>query len=113
MRVTMPCQPPASTSPRIEITMAPSQIRKNCRTSLNMAESKPPRNTYAATVIDDTQMLKLISHPRMMRITRAIEYMLMPLIMTVMSPNEIADKARAGSPKRSFRYPGTEWVLEM
>ena len=27
--------------------------------------------------------------------------------------NEIAAKARLSSPKRSCRYPGTEWVLEM
>jgi ATP-dependent exoDNAse (exonuclease V) alpha subunit len=32
---------------------------------------------------------------------------------TVMNANEIADKARAGSPNRSFKYPGTEWALEM
>ena len=39
--------------------------------------------------------------------------MLTPLMSTVMNANESADMARAGSPKRSFKYPGTEWVLEM
>ena len=37
----------------------------------------------------------------------------MPLISTVMKPKDTAERARAGSPKRSLRYPGTEWVLEM
>jgi hypothetical protein len=75
---------------------------------LKIAESKPPRNTYAATVSDETHMLNEISQPRMIFITRAIEYILMPLIKTVMKPNVIAESARAGSPKRSFKYPGTE-----
>ena len=35
--------------------------------------------------------------------TSAMEYMLMPLISTVMKPKEMAERARAGSPKRSFR----------
>ena len=42
-----------------------------------------------------------------------MEYILMPLISTVMKPKEMADSARDGSPNRSFRYPGTECVLEM
>jgi hypothetical protein len=83
--------------------MAPSQIKKNCRTSLKMAESRPPRNTYKATVSEDTQMLKEMSQPRMIFITSAIEYMLMPLISSVMKPKLTAESARAGSPKRNFR----------
>ena len=58
-------------------------------------------------------MLKLMSQPSTTFITSAIEYILMPLISTVMNANETAERARAGSPKRSFRYPGTECVLEM
>ena len=54
-------------------------------------------------MIDDTQMLKLMSQPSTTFITSAIEYMLMPLISTVMKPKETADSARDGSPKRSFR----------
>src|SRR5574341_1472392 len=48
-------------------------------------------------------MLKLMSQPSTTFITSAIEYMLMPLISTVMKANETADSARLGSPKRSFR----------
>ena len=62
---------------------------------------------------DDTQMLKWMSHPSTTFITRAIEYMLMPLMSTVMKANETAESKRLFSPKRSLRYPGTEWVLEM
>ena len=58
-------------------------------------------------------MLKLMSQPSTTFITSAMEYMLMPLMSTVMKANEMADSARLGSPKRSFRYPGTECVLEM
>ena len=58
MRATMPFQPPASTSPMMETSSAPSQISTNCRTSLKMAESNPPNPTYTATVMDETQMLK-------------------------------------------------------
>src|SRR6516164_1100167 len=106
-------QPPASISPITGITSAPAQIRMNCSTSLKMAERKPPSATYTATVTDDTQMLKLMSQPSTTFITSAIEYMLMPLISTVMKANETDDKVRADSPKRSLRYPGTECVLEM
>ncbi len=109
----MPFQPPVSMRPMIEISSAPSQIRKNCSTSLKIAESRPPANTYKATVIDETQMLKLMSQPSTTCITFAIANMLMPLISTVMSPKQTADKARDDSPKRSFRYPGTECVFEM
>ena len=58
-------------------------------------------------------MLKWMSQPSTTFSTSAMEYILMPLISTVMKPNEMAESARAGSPKRSFRYPGTEWVFEM
>src|SRR5580692_3813981 len=106
-------QPPASISPRIGISSAPAQIRVNCSTSLKIAERSPPSVTYTATVIDETQMLKLMSQPRTTFITSAMAYMLMPLISTVMNANEIAESARLASPKRNFKYPGTECVLEM
>src|ERR1017187_7041447 len=95
------------------INSAPNQISTNCRTSLKMAERSPPSATYAATVMDETQILKLMSQPNTTRITRAIEYMLMPLMSTVMKANDTAESKRLFSPKRSLRYPGTEWVLEM
>ena len=40
--------------------------------------------------------------------TFAMANMLTPLMSTVMNANETADRARLGSPKRSFKYPGTE-----
>ncbi len=58
-------------------------------------------------------MLKLMSQPNTICMTLAMANILTPLISTVMKANEIADKARLCSPKRNFRYPGTEWVLEM
>ena len=64
-------------------------------------------------MIDETQMLKLMSQPNTTFMTSAMEYMLMPLISTVMNANETDDRVRAFSPNRSFRYPGTECVLEM
>src|SRR5271156_2220133 len=106
-------QPPASYNPRIGISNAPAQIRKNCRTSLKIAERSPPRVTYTATVSDETQMLKLRSQPKTICMTLAMANMLTPLMSTVMNANEIADSARAGSPNRSFKYPGTECVFEM
>ena len=66
-----------------------------------------------ATVSDETQMLKLMSQPSTICMTLAMANMLTPLMSTVMKANETADRARLGSPKRSFKYPGTEWVLEM
>src|SRR5260370_29010575 len=113
MRCTTPFQPPASIRPMIEINRAPSQIRTNCRTSLKIAESNPPRTTYTATVSEEIQMLKCMSQPSTTFMTSAIEYMLMPLINTVMNPKQIAASALDDSPKRSFRYPGTECVFEM
>src|SRR4029077_17949024 len=56
-------QPPASYRPRMGISNAPAQIRKNCSTSLKMADRKPPSATYTPTVSDETQMLKLMSQP--------------------------------------------------
>ena len=58
-------------------------------------------------------MLKLMSQPSTICMTLAMANMLTPLISTVMNANETAESARLGSPKRNFRYPGTEWVLEM
>ena len=58
-------------------------------------------------------MLKLMSHPSTICMTLAMANMLTPLMSTVMNANEIAERARAGSPKRSFKYPGTECVFEM
>src|SRR5277367_760357 len=92
---------------------APAQIRKNCSTSLKIADLRPPSATYTPTVREETQMLKLMSQPNTICMTLAMANMLTPLISTVMKANEIADKARLGSPKRSFKYPGTECVLEM
>ena len=54
-------------------------------------------------MIDETQMLKWMSQPSTTFITSAMEYMLMPLISTVMKPKEMAESARAGSPKRSLQ----------
>src|ERR1700690_4438441 len=105
--------PPASSNPRIGISRAPAQMRKNCNTSLKIAERRPPNVTYMATVSDETQMLKLMSQPSTICMTFAMANMLTPLMSTVMKANETAETARAGSPKRSFRYPGTEWVFEM
>ena len=51
-------QPPASIRPSIGISNAPAQIKMNCRTSLKIAERRPPSATYTATVMDETQMLK-------------------------------------------------------
>src|ERR1700722_20956971 len=92
---------------------APAQMRKNCSTSLKIADRRPPSATYTPTVSEETQMLKLMSQPRTICMTLAMANMLTPLISTVMKANETADNTRAGSPKRSFKYPGTEWVLEM
>ncbi len=39
------CQPPASMSPRMGISIAPAQIRTNCSTSLMMADRSPPSIT--------------------------------------------------------------------
>ena len=44
-----------------------------------------------------------MSQPRTTFITSAMAYMLMPLMKTVIRPKETAEKARAGSPKRSLR----------
>jgi hypothetical protein len=97
----------------IAINREPSQMRTNCSTSLKIAESRPPRKTYTATVSDETQMLKWMSQPNTTFITSAIEYMLMPLISTVIKPKQMAASARDDSPNRSFKYPGTECVFEM
>ena len=48
-------------------------------------------------------MLKLMSQPRTTFMTSAMEYILMPLISTVMKPKETAERARDGSPKRSLQ----------
>src|SRR5450432_3516422 len=114
LAVTCACSclhPPASTNPRIGISSAPAQIKINCSTSLKIAERNPPSVTYTATVSEDTQMLKLMSQPSTTFITSAMEYILMPLMNTVINAKEIAESAREASPKRSFRYPGTECVL--
>src|SRR5215469_3665253 len=113
MRATMPLHPPASVNPMMGINSAPNQIRKNCRTSLKIAENNPPAATYTPTVNDETMMLKWRFQPRTTSITTAIAYMLTPDIRMVMNANVTALKALASLPYRSFRYPGTEWVLEM
>src|SRR5450432_2544102 len=103
MRATIPFQPPVSISPMMEINIAPSQMRTNCSTSLKMAESRPPSPTYTATVTDDAQMLNRMSQPSTTFMTSAMEYMLMPLMSTVMAPKLMAESAREGSPNRSLR----------
>ena len=45
MRATMPLQPWVSIKPRIGISSAPNQMRKNCNTSLKIAENNPPAAT--------------------------------------------------------------------
>src|SRR5271165_25809 len=103
IRACNPDQPPASINPRMGISKAPAQIRMNCNTSLKIAERRPPRETYMATVADETMMLKLMSQPRTILNTNAIEYMLMPLISTVMNAKLMDESARLLSPKRSLR----------
>jgi len=51
-----------------------------------------------ATVREETQMLKLMSQPSTTFMTSAMEYMLMPLINTVMKANDTEDRVRAASP---------------
>jgi len=48
--------------------------------------------------MDEIQMEKLRSHPRTTFITSAIEYMLMPLMSTVMNAKQMAERARVPSP---------------
>src|SRR6516165_6660218 len=88
-----PLQPPASIKPRTGISNAPAQIRKNCKTSLKIADRRPPRATYAATVSEETKMLRLRSQPSTTFMTTAIAYMLMPLMSTVMNANEMDEIA--------------------
>src|SRR5579871_3670614 len=113
IRACKAVHPPASMRPRMGINSEPAQINTNCSTSLKIAERSPPSATYTATVSDETQMLKLIFQPSTTFITNAMEYMLMPLINTVMKAKEMAARVRLDSPNRNFRYPGTEWVLDM
>src|SRR5512146_372792 len=98
MRACSAVQPPASIRPRMGMSSEPAQISTNCSTSLKMAERSPPSATYTATVSDETQMLKLMFQPSTTFITSAMEYMLMPLISTVMKAKEIAASARLDSP---------------
>ena len=56
-----------------------------------------------ATVMEETQMLKLMSQPSTTFITSAMEYMLMPLMRTVMKAKETAARPRLASPKRNCR----------
>jgi hypothetical protein len=48
-------------------------------------------------------MLKLMFQPNTTFMTSAMEYMLMPLIRTVIIAKEIPDSVRLGSPNLSFR----------
>ena len=98
MRATMPLHPPVSTIPRMGISSAPNQIRKNCRTSLKIAENNPPAATYTPTVRDETTMLKCRFHPRTTSITTAMAYMLTPDIRMVITANVIALKPLASEP---------------
>ena len=66
-----------------------------------------------ATVTEETRMLTLMFHPSTIFSTKAMEYILIPLIRTVMNAKLTEESARLDSPNRSFRYPGTEWVLEI
>ncbi len=50
MRACRPLQPPASMSPRMGISAAPSQMSMNWSTSLKIADRSPPSATYTATV---------------------------------------------------------------
>src|SRR5579872_883194 len=103
MRACSAPQPPASIRPRIGMSREPAQMSTNCSTSLKMAERRPPSATYTATVSDEIQMLKLMFQPSTTFVTRAMEYMLMPLISTVMKAKEMAARARLDSPYRSFK----------
>ena len=59
----------------------------------------------------DTHMLTCQSQPSSSLKTSAIRYRLMPDMSSVITANEIALSMRMRSSKRSFRYPGTEWIL--
>ncbi len=59
-----------------------------------MADLRPPSATYSATVSDEIQILKLMSQPRTTFITSAMEYMLIPLISTVITAKLTAESAR-------------------
>ena len=48
-------------------------------------------------------MLKLMSQPSTTFMTKAMEYMLIPLISTVMKAKQTDESVRLDSPKRSFR----------
>ena len=98
MRATMPLHPPVSTNPRIGISNAPNQIRKNCNTSLKMAEKSPPAATYTPTVREETMMLKCKLHPSTTSMTTAMAYMLTPDIRMVMNANVTALSALASVP---------------
>ena len=56
-------QPPQLIRPKIGTNSVPSQIRKNCTTSLNTAEISPPSVTYMATVSEETRMLQFMFQP--------------------------------------------------
>src|SRR5450755_4775706 len=113
MRATIPLQPPVSRRPRIGMSKAPNQIRKNCSTSLKMAEYNPPAATYNPTVTEETQMLKWMFQPSTTFMTTAMAYMLTPDISMVITANVAELSPLAPGPKRSCRYPGTECVFEM
>src|SRR5881409_4382831 len=53
---------------------------------------------WVSTVMEETQMLKLMSQPSTTFMTSAIEYILMPLISTVMNAKVTAESRRLGSP---------------
>src|SRR5579863_2627772 len=98
MRATTPDQPPDSVSPRIGMSNAPNQMRKNCTTSLKIAEKSPPSATYTPTVSEETQMLKFRFHPSITFITRAMANMLTPDIRMVITAKDTALRPLAARP---------------
>jgi hypothetical protein len=70
-----------------------------------MAESRPPRRR-SGDGEEETQMEKLMSQPRTTFMTRAIEYMLMPDIRTVMKAKVMADSARAAFAEAELQVAG-------
>ena len=59
-----------------------------------------------ATVMEETQMEKLMSQPRTTFMTSAMEYMLMPLIRTVMKPKDDGGEGAGGFAEAELQVAG-------
>ncbi|MBA7579475.1 hypothetical protein ES708_21346 [subsurface metagenome] len=107
-----PSHPPMFISPRITSGANPITIRKNCSTSLYIADVSPPRYTYTSTITAETSRLKLKFHPRRVSISMARAYMDIPEANMVIMAKENALKPLVFSSNRSFRYSGTDLAFE-